>query len=41
MMDLSTEKLGCTLPEELAHLEEYAKYAKQIKEEVYGFFIPQ
>ncbi len=41
MIDLSTEKLGCKLPEELAHLEEYAKYAKQIKDEVYGFFIPQ
>lgn len=41
MIDLNKNKLGCKLPEELAHLEEFAKYAKQIKEEVYGFFIPQ
>ena len=40
-LDLSTEKLGCVLPDELAHLEQYAKYAKEIKEDVYGFFIPQ
>ena len=30
-LDLSQDKLGCTLPDELAHLEEYAKYAKPIK----------
>lgn len=41
ILDLTTEKLGCVLPSELAHLEEYAKYAKEIKEDVYGFFIPQ
>ena len=41
MIDLSKKNLGCKLPEELAHLEEFARYAKQIKEEVYGFFIPQ
>jgi predicted phage-related endonuclease len=41
MIDLSKKNLGCKLPEEIAHLEEFARYAKQIKEEVYGFFIPQ
>ena len=40
-IDLSLDNLGCNLPDEIAHLGEYSKYAKQIKEDVYGFFIPQ
>lgn len=41
MEDLTRENLGCTLPSELAHLSAWSKYAKLIKEDVYGFFIPQ
>jgi len=40
-IDLSQENLGCTLPKELSHLQRWGKYAKLIKEDVYGFFIPQ
>lgn len=40
-LDLSLDNLGMTLPEELAHLEQYAKYAKWLKEDLVGFKIPQ
>lgn len=40
-LDLSTEKLGCVLPDELAHLEQYAKYAKKVGDDLYAFYIPQ
>ena len=40
--DLSQEDLGqYQLPPELKHLEPYRSYAKPIKEDVWGFFIPQ
>lgn len=40
-LDLTPTNLGCKLPDELSRLEEYAKYAKLIKPDVYAFFIPQ
>ena len=40
--DLNQKDIGTyELPPEIAHLEEYNKYAKPIKEGVWGFFIPQ
>tara|TARA_R110001606_G_scaffold84441_6_gene192123 strand:- start:4683 stop:5921 length:1239 start_codon:yes stop_codon:yes gene_type:complete len=40
--DLNQKDIGTyELPPEIAHLEEYKKYAKPIKEGVWGFFIPQ
>lgn len=40
-LDLTPTNLGCKLPEELSRLQDYAKYAKLIKPDVYAFFIPQ
>lgn len=41
-LNLSLEDLGkYTLPKELKHLKKYEKYAKPLKEDVWGFKIPQ
>ena len=41
-LDFNTKDLGkYELPEKLSHLEQFKKYAKPIKEGVWGFFIPQ
>ena len=40
--DFSLEDLGTyELPPEIAHLEEFKKFAKPVKEDVWGFAIPQ
>lgn len=41
-VDITPDGLGMELPEELAHLSDYSKYAKYIvDDQVVGFFIPQ